>query len=127
MRISGITIPDNKRLEVGLTAIYGIGFSVSNLVLKQAGIDPNSKPKDLSTDDENKIRKAIEDFGLKTEGDLKREVSGNVARLKSIGTYRGTRHAKNLPARGQRTKSNSRTVKGNKRGKTIANKKKPAK
>lgn len=111
MRIQGITIPDEKRLEFALTAIFGIGRQKAKEILKDLGIDDMKKTKELSEEEENKIREAVE--GIKTEGDLKREVSGNIKRLKDIKAYRGTRHAKKLPARGQRSKTNSRTVRGN--------------
>lgn len=111
MRISGITIPDNKRLEIGLTAIYGIGLSRAQKILNDAGVNFDTKGKDVSPADENKIRKLIETF--KTEGDLKREVSMNIKRLKDIKCFRGIRHQRGLPVRGQRTKTNSRTVRGN--------------
>ena len=111
MRIAGITIPEEKRIEIGLTAVYGIGRPVAQKILEGAGIDFSKKPKDLSEDDENKIRKIVEE--ILTEGDLKREISGNIKRLRDIKCYRGTRHTKRLPARGQRTKTNSRTVRGN--------------
>ena len=110
MRISGITIP-NKRVVYALTALYGIGPSRSATILAAAKIDLNKKADDLTADEENAIRKQLE--GLKLEGDLKREVSGNIKRLKDIGAYRGLRHGKKLPVRGQRTKTNSRTVRGN--------------
>jgi len=111
MRILGITIPENKRLEIGLTSVYGIGRSRAKEVLDKVSIDHGKRPKDLSIDDENKIRKEIEEFRL--EGDLKREVAGNIKRMKDIQSYIGSRHAKRLPARGQRSKTNSRTVRGN--------------
>jgi small subunit ribosomal protein S13 len=111
MRIQGITIPDNKRLEFALTAIFGIGRSKSKQILTALGIDYMRKTKELSPEEENKIRESIE--GLKIEGELKREVSGNVKRMKDIQSYRGSRHSKRLPARGQRSKTNSRTVRGN--------------
>jgi len=111
MRISGITIPEKKRLEVGLTAVFGIGRPRSRKILGEVGISFDARPKDVSPEDENKIRKLIESF--KTEGDLKREISGNIKRLKDIRAYRGVRHSKGLPVRGQRTKTNSRTVRGN--------------
>jgi len=110
MRISGITIP-NKRIVFALTALYGIGPSRSAAILKKANIDSQKKADELTAEEENAIRKQLE--GLKLEGDLKREVSGNIKRLKDIGAYRGVRHAKRLPTRGQRTKTNSRTVRGN--------------
>lgn len=111
MRISGINIPDNKRLEYALTAIYGIGFSRARQILDIAKIDYSKKGPEITADEENKIRKAIESF--KIEGELKREVSGNIKRLKDIKSYRGTRHMRGLPSRGQRTKTNSRTRRGN--------------
>jgi small subunit ribosomal protein S13 len=117
MRIQGITIPDEKRLEFALTAIFGIGRQKSKEILKELGIDHMKKTKELNADEEKQIREAVE--GVKIEGDLKREVSGNIKRMKDISSYKGTRHAKRLPARGQRSKTNSRTVRGNVR-KTMA-------
>jgi small subunit ribosomal protein S13 len=111
MRILGITLPENKRMEFALTAIYGIGHSRALKILNTTKVGIEVKPKDLTVDQENAIRKLIESF--KIEGDLKREVAGNIKRLKDIKTYRGNRHARHLPARGQRTKTNSRTVRGN--------------
>ena len=111
MRILGITIPEDKRLEIGLTTLYGIGRSRAQFILSEANVDYGARPKDLNADKENKIKKLIE--GLKVEGDLKREISGNIKRLKDIKTYRGTRHMRGLPVRGQRTKTNSRTRRGN--------------
>ncbi|KKT81658.1 MAG: 30S ribosomal protein S13 [Candidatus Yonathbacteria bacterium RIFCSPLOWO2_01_FULL_43_27] len=111
MRILGITIPDEKRLEISLTAVYGIGRARAKKILDAVKIDYGTRAKELTADDEAKIRKEIEAFTL--EGDLKREISMNVKRLKDIHAYRGTRHAKKLPVRGQRTKTNSRTVRGN--------------
>ncbi len=111
MRILGITLPENKRLEIALTAIYGVGRSRAKLVLKETGVSGDLKAKDLTLDQENNIRKLVEAY--KIEGDLKREVAGNIKRLKDIKAYRGLRHARHLPARGQRTKTNSRTVRGN--------------
>lgn len=113
MRISGITIPDQKRLKVGLTVLYGIGLALSKTILLEAKVDPNKKPSEITPEQENAIRKIIE--SKKIEGDLKREVAGNIKRLKDIKAYRGTRHAKKLPSRGQRTKTNSRTLRGNTR------------
>lgn len=110
MRIQGITIPDDKQLEFALTAIYGVGRAKAKSILTQVGIDSTLKPTDLSADDENKIREIIEK--IKIEGELKREVSSNIKRMKDIGSYKGSRHAKKLPARGQRSKTNSRTVRG---------------
>lgn len=111
MRILGITIPDNKRLEIGLTALYGVGRSRAQKILTEAKIDFGTKASDLNMDKENQIRKIVEVF--KIEGDLKREISGNIKRLKDIKAYRGTRHLRGLPSRGQRTKTNSRTRRGN--------------
>ncbi|MCR4306779.1 MAG: 30S ribosomal protein S13 [Candidatus Yonathbacteria bacterium] len=111
MRIAGITIPEEKRLEIGLTAIYGVGRPLAQQILDKVKVPHGKKPKDLSADEENRVRKAVEE--LRIEGDLKREVAGNIKRLKDIGSYRGSRHAKRLPSRGQRTKTNSRTMRGN--------------
>ncbi len=111
MRLLGITIPDNKRIEIGLTAVFGIGRARARKILDEVGVEYGVKGKDVSEKDENSIRKIIEQFTL--EGTLKREVSTNVKRLKDIKSYRGTRHMKKLPVRGQRTKTNSRTVRGN--------------
>jgi len=111
MRISGITIPDNKRLEIGLTSVFGVGRPRALKVLTDLSIDPGTKPTDLSEDQEAAIRGAVEAFLI--EGELRREVSGNIKRLKDVGCYRGKRHALRLPARGQRTKTNNRTVRGN--------------
>lgn len=111
MRILGITLPDNKRMEIALTAVYGIGRPRAKYVLAKTKVDAGLKPGQLSVEQENAVRKLIE--GFKIEGDLKREVAGNIKRLKDIKTYRGMRHARHLPARGQRTKTNSRTVRGN--------------
>ena len=110
MRISGITIPDEKQLAYALTAVYGIGLSRATSILEELSIEPTKKPTDLSTEQENSIREKIEAFTI--EGELKREISGNIKRLKDIDSYRGGRHAKRLPARGQRTKTNARTLKG---------------
>ncbi len=111
MRILGITIPENKRLEFALSVIYGIGKSRAAEILRKAKIDPAKKTKEVSVGEENDIRKAVESYTL--EGDLKREISGNVKRLKDIKSYRGSRHTKGLPVRGQRTKTNTRTRRGN--------------
>ena len=111
MRISGITVPDEKQLWVGLTVFYGIGFSTAKKILANAGVAEDKKPGDLSEAEEAHIRKQVESMTL--EGDLKREKAANIKRLKDIRCFRGTRHAKGLPSRGQRTKTNSRTVRGN--------------
>lgn len=113
MRILGITIPEKKRLEIGLTAIYGVGRSRAQTILKQAGVDGGLRPKDVKADDEKKVRVLIENGDFKVEGDLKREISMDIKRLKDIQAYRGSRHSKRLPARGQSSKTNSRTVRGN--------------
>lgn len=115
MRILGITLPDEKRIEIALTSIFGIGRPRAHTILKEAGVEFGKKAKELSPEEENKIRSVIESGGFKIEGDLKREVSGNIKRLKDIKSYRGSRHAKRLPARGQRTKTNARTLKGAKK------------
>lgn len=111
-RIAGVQLPNEKRVEIGLTYIYGIGRSLSNKILKEVGINGNVRVKDLSPEDENKLRDSIEKT-LKVEGDLRRDRMMNVKRLKEIEAYRGIRHAKGLPTRGQSTKRNSRTVRGN--------------
>jgi small subunit ribosomal protein S13 len=117
MRILGITVPNEKRLEIGLTCLYGIGISSARKILDKVGIDFGKKAKDLTPEEENKIRELIEKIPI--EGNLKREISANIKRLKDIKSYRGVRHIKRLPVRGQRTKTNSRTVRGNVR-KTMA-------
>ncbi len=111
MRILGITIPENKRIEIGLTTLYGVGRSRALSILSQAGVDPSIKSAQLTADQENAIRKIIGE--VKIEGDLKREVEANIKRLRDIKAYRGTRHSRGLPSRGQRTKTNSRTRRGN--------------
>ncbi len=108
MRILGITIPDNKRLEIGLTELFGVGRARAKKILDTAGIDYGVKAKDVSEADEKKIREAVEAYTI--EGDLKRSVTGNIKRLKDIQSYKGMRHSRNLPTRGQRTKTNSRTA-----------------
>ena len=110
MRISGITIPDEKQLGFGLTAVYGVGRSRAADILGELGIEATKKPTDLSTEEENAIRDKVEGFTI--EGELKRQVTADIKRLKDIDSYRGDRHAKRLPCRGQRTKTNARTLKG---------------
>ena len=110
-RISGIDLPREKRVEVGLTYIYGIGLSTSQKLLKEAEVNPDTRVKDLTDEQENAIRKII-DESYNVEGDLRREVALNIKRLTEIGCYRGTRHRRGLPVRGQRTKTNARTRKG---------------
>ena len=113
MRILGINIPDEKRLEIALTVLYGIGRPRAQEILEKAGVDFGVQAKTLTPDQENKIRGIVEKY--KIEGDLKREVANNIKRLKDIKSYRGSRHTKRLPARGQRTKTNARTLKGPKK------------
>jgi len=114
LRISGVTIPNDKRAEIGLTYLFGIGKVTSNKILKQAQIDPNKRIKELTEEEENKLRQLIEKE-YKIEGNLRRDVMTNIKRLKEIRSYRGIRHIKGLPCRGQRTKTNSRTGRGNSR------------
>ena len=120
-RIAGVDLPNNKRVEIGLTYIYGIGLPTAKKIIKETGVDPDVRVKDLSEADVAKLREYIE-HNLQVEGDLRSEVSLNIKRLIEIGCYRGVRHRKGLPVRGQRSKTNARTRKGPK--KTIANKKK---
>ena len=119
-RIAGIDLPKDKRIEIGLTYIYGIGRTSANKILAKAGINPDTRVKDLSDADEQKLRDAIDSYTV--EGDLRRQTALDIKRLTEIGCYRGIRHRKGLPVRGQRSKTNARTRKGPK--KTIANKKK---
>ena len=111
MRISGITLKDNKRIEYALTALFGIGHSRAVSILREANVEIQKKPKELSSEEESRVRAVIEK--IKIEGDLKRAVAGNIKRLKDIKAYRGLRHTRHLPSRGQRTKTNSRTLRGN--------------
>ena len=120
-RIAGVDLPKNKRVEIGLTYIYGIGRPSSRRILTEAGINPDTRVKDLTDDEANKIREIIEKTQM-VEGDLRREIALNINRLMEIGCYRGIRHRRGLPVRGQKTKTNARTRKGPK--KTVANKKK---
>ena len=124
-RIAGIDLPREKRVEIALTYIYGIGAQTSRRLLEFAHVDPNVRVKALSEEDEKKLRDAIDSLQLRVEGDLRREVQGNIKRLMDIGCYRGVRHRRGLPVRGQRTKTNARTRKGPKR--TVAGKKKVTK
>jgi len=125
MRILGITVPNEKRLEIGLTCLYGIGVSSARKILDQVGIDRGKKAKDLTGDEENNIRAVVEKILI--EGNLKREIASNIKRLKDIKSYRGVRHMKRLPVRGQRTKTNSRTVRGNVRKTMASGKRKESK
>lgn len=113
MRIAGVTIPEEKRLEIGLTSIYGVGRPRAKSTLSALGIEHGARPKDLDAKKEAQLRETIEKFTV--EGELRRAISANVRRLKDIKAFRGVRHLKKLPVRGQRTKTNSRTVRGNKR------------
>ncbi len=113
-RIAGVDLPKNKRTEIALTYIYGVGKSTSQRILAQAGIDPNMRIKDLTEEDATRIR-VILDKDYKVEGDLRREVTQNIKRLQEIGSYRGLRHRRNLPVRGQRTRTNARTKRGARR------------
>jgi small subunit ribosomal protein S13 len=123
-RIAGVDLPRNKHTKIALTYIYGIGNPRAARILEQAKVDPNKKVQDLSEDEVNRIRQVIEAEGM-VEGDLRKEVSMNIKRLIEIGSYRGYRHRRNLPVRGQRTHTNARTRKGPRKG-TVANKKKAA-
>ena len=122
-RISGVDLPRDKRIEIGLTRIFGIGLPSAKRILAQTGVNPDIRVKDLTTEDEQRLREVVE--SMKVEGDLKREIASNIKRLTDIGCYRGRRHRRGLPVRGQRTKTNARTRKGPKR--TVAGKKKAAK
>ncbi len=124
VRIAGVTIPNEKRVEIALTYIFGIGRTTSNKILASAKIDPNTRVKDLKEDDANRLRVLIEK-DMRVEGDLRRDIGANIKRMKDIASYRGSRHAKHLPARGQRTKTNNRTVRGNVR-RTASSGKKPS-
>lgn len=110
-RIAGVDLPRDKRVEIGLTYIYGIGRTLSNEILKQTNVNPDTRVKDLTDDEVNKIREMV-DKSFKVEGDLRREIALNIKRLMEIGCYRGLRHRRGLPVRGQRTKTNARTRKG---------------
>ncbi|MDO8499471.1 MAG: 30S ribosomal protein S13 [bacterium] len=122
MRISGMEIPKQKKVVIGLCYLYGIGLTLSKKILTKAGVSPDLRTKDLTPEQEDKIRFIVEKE-YKTEGDLRREVMANIKRLKDIKSYRGIRHMKHLPVRGQRTKTNSRTVRGNVRKTAVSGKK----
>src|SRR6266571_4424896 len=124
-RIAGVDLPPNKRIEIGLTYIYGIGRSQSNNILKAAGVGVDTKVRELNDDEVNKIRKVIEEQ-YRVEGDLRKEISVNIKRLMEIGSYRGLRHRRGLPVHGQRTKTNARTRKGPKRMSVAGRRKAPA-
>ena len=121
-RIAGVDLPREKRIEIGLTYVYGIGRPTANKILVEAGVNPDTRVRDITDDEVKNITEAIEKLGVIVEGDLRREVALNIKRLQEIGCYRGIRHRKGLPVRGQNTKNNARTRKGPKR--TVANKKK---
>ncbi len=121
-RIAGIDLPREKRIEVGLTYIYGIGLPTAQKILKDSGVDPNIRVKSLTEEQEKRLRDAIETSGIKVEGDLRRDLASHLKRLTDIGCYRGLRHRRGLPVRGQRTKTNARTRKGPK--KTVGARKK---
>lgn len=115
-RILGVDIPKEKRIEISLTYLYGIGRFTSNQILKEVGIDPNKRAKDLSEEEVSRIVQAIQKSGLRFEGDLRRDISQNIKRLMDTGSWRGLRHRKGLPVRGQRTRTNARTRKGPRKG-----------
>ena len=121
-RIAGVDLPREKRIEIGLTYIYGIGRTTSNKILAEAGVNPDTRVRNVTDDEVKRISEAIDKLGVTVEGDLRREIALNIKRLQEIGCYRGIRHRKGLPVRGQNTKNNARTRKGPKR--TVANKKK---
>jgi small subunit ribosomal protein S13 len=125
-RIAGVDLPPNKRIEIGLTYIYGIGRPQSNKILSATGVSPNTKVRELNDDEINKIRKVIEEQ-YRVEGDLRKEISFNIKRLMEIGSYRGLRHRRGLPTRGQRTHTNARTRKGPRRGAIAVRRKATAK
>jgi small subunit ribosomal protein S13 len=115
-RILGIDLPKEKRIEISLTYLYGVGRSLSNVILKEANVDPNKRAKDLSEEEVSRITNTIQKSGFKVEGDLRRDISQNIKRLMDIGCWRGLRHKKGLPVRGQRTRTNARTRKGPRKG-----------
>ena len=122
--VAGVNIPDNQRIEIALTSIYGVGKTSSKKIVSEVGMDPNTRVKDIQDDDLTRIRSAVERLGILVEGDLRREVQLNIRRLTDIQTFRGSRHRKGLPVRAQRTKTNARTKRG--RRQTVAGKKKVA-
>ena len=122
-RIAGVDLPSDKRIEIGLTYIYGIGLTTSQKIINEAGINPDTRVRDLTDDEIGNIRKYI-DQNLKVEGDLRTEISLNIKRLRDIGCYRGIRHRRGLPVRGQNTKNNARTRKGNRKASVGSKKKK---
>jgi small subunit ribosomal protein S13 len=125
-RIAGVDLPQNKRVEIGLTYIYGVGRSMAGHILGRAKVDPGVRVKDLSEDEVRRITRALQDDDIKVEGDLRKDIAMNIKRLMEIGSYRGIRHRRSLPVRGQRTHTNARTRKGPRRA-TVAKKKKAGK
>lgn len=123
VRIAGVVIPNDKRVEIALTYVYGIGLTTAKKILAQTKVNPDTRVKDLKEEEVNALRVIIEKQH-RVEGDLRRDVSANIKRMKDIGSYRGSRHTKGLPVRGQRTKTNNRTIRGNKR-RTMGSGKKP--
>ena len=121
-RIAGVDLPREKRIEIGLTYVYGIGRVTSNKILQEAGVNPDTRVRNITDDEVKRITEAIEKLNVTVEGDLRRDIALNIKRIQEIGCYRGIRHRKGLPVRGQDTKNNARTRKGPKR--TVANKKK---
>ena len=121
-RIAGVDLPREKRIEIGLTYVFGIGRTTANKILAEAGVNPDTRVRNITDDEVKRISEAIEKLNVTVEGDLRREIALNIKRLQEIGCYRGIRHRKGLPVRGQNTKNNARTRKGPKR--TVANKKK---
>ena len=127
-RILGVDLPKEKRIEISLTYLFGIGRALSNKILKEINIDPSKRAKDLSEEEVARITNTLQKSGLRLEGDLRRDISQNIKRLMDIGSYRGSRHKKGLPARGQRTRTNARTRKGPRKGNmAIIKKAEPAK
>lgn len=122
-RILGIDLPKEKRIEIALTYLYGVGRTLSNKILKEVAIDPNKRAKDLNDEEVSKITAYIQKSGYKVEGDLRRDISANIKRLMDIGAWRGMRHKRGLPVRGQRTRTNARTRKGPRKGGLIVAKK----
>lgn len=123
-RISGVDLPKNKRIEISLMYLFGVGRYSSNKILKVAGVDPGKRTKDLTDEEVSKVTQALQGSGYRVEGELRHEISANIRRLMEIGAWRGMRHKKGLPVRGQRTRTNSRTRKGPRKGGLVLTKKK---
>jgi len=126
-RILGVDIPKEKRIEISLAYLYGVGRALSNKILKEINIDPGKRAKDLNEEEVSRIANYLQKSGLRLEGDLRRDIAQNIKRLMDIGSYRGSRHKRGLPARGQRTRTNARTRKGPRRGMAMVKKAEPAK